>query len=196
MHATKEEVAEALENAYRNISNFHKRLLFFALSKIRYYFHTNSFQNYTAADVVQETLVKIIGLKKKWYPAHIPDFHKFVRFAILSFIRNERKKKEKIKTVDLYDENGSFAEENIKDLLKEYAREDFVEKLFRDDLETVFEKCLNELEHDVYAHFVLEERLESVRSNIAIADKLGIEVSEVEKARKRIRTKFQRLLGS
>jgi len=42
----------------------------------------------------------------------------------------------------------------------------------------------------------LEERLESVRSNIAIADKLGIEVSEVEKARKRIRTKFQRLLGS
>lgn len=194
VYASKEEAAEALEDAFKNIKNFNKRLHNYTLGKIRYYFNANSFRGNDAKDVVQTVIKRILTLRRKWYKNKIPDFHKFVRFAILSYIRNERKKKDRLIEVELYDEEDNLTSETINEIIKEFAREDVTEKYFRDDLEILIQKCMDELKDDVYAAFVLEERLNREKSNIKIAANLGIEVCEVENARKRIRNKFQGLL--
>ena len=47
----------------------------------------------------------------------------------------------------------------------------------------------NELDNDETAFFVFQEMLDGNKSNIDVASKLGIEVKDVENARKRIKRK-------
>ena len=129
-YASKEEVAEAFENAHKNIANFQKRLLFFTLSKIRFYFNSNTFRNKDAEDVVQIVSTSILCLRRKWYKDKIPDFHKFVRFTILSYIRNERKRKDNFENVELFDDDNNLTAANINEIIKEYAREDIATEIF------------------------------------------------------------------
>ncbi len=193
-YASREEVAEAFEDAYKNIKHLHKRLLYFALGKIRLYFNANTFRNTDAEDVVQIVSASILSLRRKWYRDKIPDFHKFVRLTILSYIRNERKRKDKFETGELFDDDNNLTADNINEIIKEYAREDAEQKYFREDVEILIQRCIDELDDDVFAVFVLEERCNGLESNIEIAEKLGIEVREVENARKRIKNKFGKLL--
>ncbi len=192
-YASKEEVAAAFEDCYKNVENFHKRLLNFTLGKIRHYFHSNTFRNNDAEDVVQTVIKSILSQKRKWYKNKIPDFHKFVRFSILSYIRNEWKRKDRLEETCIYDEEGNLSAESIIEILKEYAREDLADDSLKKDVELIIEECECELEDDVYASFVFDELNKGLRSNIKIAEKLKIEVSEVEKAKKRIKRKLGKL---
>ncbi len=185
-YASKEEVIAAFEDAYKNIEHFHKRLLNFTLGKIRDYFHANTFRNTDADDVVQTVIKSMLCLRRKWYKNKIPDFPQFVRFSILSYIRNERKRKDRTKPVALFDEDGNPTAANIYEVLREFAREDLADKDFKKDIEKIYDECSRVLEDDVYASFVFDELCEGLRSNIKIAEKLQIDVCEVEKAKKRI----------
>lgn len=183
----------AFEDAYKNIKGFHKRLLNYTFGKIRLYFHSNTFRNNDADDVVQTVIKSILSQRRKWYKNKIPDFPKFVRLSILSHIRNERKRKDRLEEIDIWDEKGNIKVDNIAAILKEYAREDLADGYFKKDIEKIYEECSRALENDIYASFVFDELCEGVRSNIEIAGRLKIEVSEVEKAKKRIRRKLEKL---
>ncbi len=192
-YASAEEVVAAFEDAYKNINGFHKRLLFFALGKIRQYFHANTFRNLDADDVVQTVIKKILTLRRKWYRNKIPDFVKFVRLSILSHIRNEWKRKDEAETVELLDEGGTLSAESVKEIIKEYAGKDIDENYFMKDIEILIRECSRALEDDVFSSFVFDEICEELNSNIEIAARLQISVCEVENAKKRIRRKLEKL---
>jgi len=194
-YASKEEVLAALEDAYTNTTGFHERILHFALNKIRLYFHDSTFRSVTAEDVVQDVLTSIIEQRRKWYRDTFPDFHKFVRMAILSHIRNETKKKGNLETTELLDQNGNLGQEGIQMILREYAGQDVAETDFRQDMEVIFRQCRDQLKDDVYATFVLEEICNGLTSNIKIAETLGVEVHDVENAKKRIKNRLRRLVN-
>ena len=185
----------ALEDAYTNTTGFHERLLHFALGKIRLYFDAPSFHSPTAEDVVQDVLTSIIELRRKWHRDTFPDFHKFVRLAILSHIRNENKKKRNLETTELLDQDGNLGQESIRMILREYVRQDAAETDYRENMEVLFQQCRDELKDDVYATFVLEEICNGLTSNIKIAETLGVGVRDVENAKKRIKNKLRKLVN-
>ncbi len=186
-YASKDEIIAALQYSYDTVPNFHKRLLYFALSKIHLYFGEDSFKGFTAEDAVQNVLESIITMRRKWYKNTIPDFQKFIRLALLSSIRNERNKKERWEESALFDEAGEFGKETLREILKEFSRQDLAENHFRENFEELISRCMDELKDDVYASFVFEQRIEGCTSNIEIAKTLGIEVRDVECALKRIK---------
>jgi DNA-directed RNA polymerase specialized sigma24 family protein len=185
--ASKDEIIAALEYSYDTIPQFHERLLYFALSKIRFYFGEDTFNGFTAEDAVQNVLESILAMRRKWYTKKIPDFHKFIRLALLSSLRNEKNKKERGEEVPLFDEEGEFGKETLREILKEFGRQDLTEHYLQENFEQLILKCMDELKDDVYASFVFEQRIEGCRSNIEIAKTLGIEVRDVECALKRIK---------
>ena len=196
--ASKGEVIEALENAYKNIPGFHKRLIYFTLKHIRLYFHSDSFRGIAADDVVNTVIEKTINLKRKWYRDKITDFSQFLRFSILSYIRNERKRKEANEPIDnsdeLYDWEGVFREERFIDLVRETLRQDFAEENFALNFEMLLDKCYSAFEKDENTFFVFDARLDGEKSNVKIADDLKIEVKDVENALKRIKYQINKLI--
>ena len=193
--ATKEEVTEAIETAYRKIPNFHKRLLFFTLKWVQTYFHSDMIRDLTVEDVVQTVLTKILSLDRKWKKNRFPEIADFIRLAIISFIRNEQKRKEVIDFDDVYDESPASREKNFEDLVKQIFTEDIADSYLREPFEELFVKCEDLLKDDVYASFVFEERMNGIKSNIKIAENLQIEVKDVEKALQRIRRKLDEPVG-
>lgn len=194
--ATKEEVVEALEAAYKQIPNFNKRLLFFTLKWVKIYFSSPMIRDLTIEDVVQTALTKILTLERKWKKNHFPDIADFIRFAIISFIRNEQKRKEKLTFEDVYDDSSESKEKNFEDLVKQIFTEDIADSYFRETFEEFYTRCENLLQDDIYASFVFEERMSGIKSNIKIAENLKIEVQDVEKALKRIRRKLYEVFFS
>lgn len=191
-YASKEEVVEALEEAYARNPELHQRLLYFTLKTIRITCYDSSLHNITADDVVQTVIEKILKQKRKWYKGTTPDFLHFVRICIISHIRNQCKKKIMEEPEDLMTEDAESA--NVREVMKSYARKDIGEDNNHEKFEALIEQFEEALGDDVNAIFVLEERLEGNRSNKEIARSLGLDVRSVENALKRIKTRLHRFL--
>ncbi len=191
--ASKEEVIEALENAYKDNRNFQTDLLDYTLKTIRYYFFCDQIYEQTADDVLQIVIEKILNCKRKWYKQRIPDFLNFIMMVIYSYVRNERKKKDEFRTVDIYDNEGNLIEFDIIDLIRESSREDLADNIFKEGLEESIEKLQKYLEKDINAYFVLDELLNGVKENCEIAKNLCIDEHEVETARRRIKEKIKKM---
>lgn len=182
------EVIEEIESAYATIKNFHKRLLYFTLKIIRIYFYKNTAEGETAEDVLQTVIDKILREKRKWYRNKIPDFVKFLRLTILSYLRNKCKKKKKDAldfTDDLFDQEGNYREEIL--LLK-----DIDGKKCSLEFERLVDECFERYENDELTFFVFDLRMRGERSNIKIAEILNgqgfnVEVRDVENALKKIK---------
>lgn len=188
--ATGEEVIAALEAAYKQIPHFHQRLLFYTLKWVRIYFHSSMIRELTVEDVVQTVLTKILTVQRKWNKNYFPEIADFVRFAILSFIRNEQKRVEVVEFEDVYDESEESRKKNFEDVVKQIFSEDIADNFLRETFEECYLKCEDRLKDDVYASFVFEERVKGEKSNIKIAENLKIEIEEVENAIKRIKRKL------
>ena len=63
VYASKEEIYESVENAYKTIPKFEERILHFTLGQIRYYFNSNTIRNQDAGDVVNTVMKSILELK-------------------------------------------------------------------------------------------------------------------------------------
>jgi DNA-directed RNA polymerase specialized sigma24 family protein len=202
-YAPAEEIIEALEDSYKNIENFHKRLLYFTLKYIRFYFNTNCLREKSADDVVQTVIEKLITLKRKWYRKKIPNFHKFLRFAILSYIRNEsrREVKEAVDlSVEVCDEEGNLSEEQLSELTSDILCKDINGKKSALDFENLLNKCEAEFEKNDTTFFVFELRLDGLRSNIEIAERLKVagfevDVRDVENSLKKIKYYINKVIN-
>jgi DNA-directed RNA polymerase specialized sigma24 family protein len=189
--ASKEEVIVAIERCFRRETNLTQRLSYTALGFIRHYFFRDTIDNYTSDDVVSNVLEKIISCKRIWNKERFPDILDFIRISMLSYVRNEKKRKAKIELVDLYNAEGELEEWKHGDYLSVCIKNDLSYGLLNvDEHEKLCDLLFCVLKEDVYATFVLEKRLEGMRSNIVIAENLGLEVKEVENALKRIKRKY------
>jgi len=195
-YAAAEATVCALENAFKADPHLMIKLNYHAQKNIRYYFHKNMLGDLTAEDVVSIVIQKIISSERKWYINRSPNIVSLLLMAIVSFVRNEAKKKKNIITgIDLFDKEGNLIEANIVELQRAYLREDLQNEDFRDQLEDMISKLYKELENDVYASFVLDELLETdhtieKKPTTAIAAKLKIPEAEVRNAIRRIKRKI------
>ena len=189
--ATREEVVGALDTAYKAQDHFHQRLLYFTLKWVRIYFHCSMIREMTAEDVVQTALIKILSMERKWKKNQFPDIGDFVRFVLISFIRNERKRKGEIVFDDVFDGEDEDRERSFEDPVDYVFNGALTDSYCRDNFEDLYAKCEDRLKDDIYASFVFEERMRGVKSNMAIAKSLQIEVKDVEKAMKRIKRKLR-----
>ena len=192
--ANKEEVIAEIEACFQREINLTQRLSFTALGFIRHYFFRDTIGNYTSDDVVNNVMEKIISCKRRWDKERFPYILDFIRISMLSYVRNERKRKAKFELVDLCNEEGE---------LEEWKHQDYLTVCFNNDLnenlldpfkyQKLYDQLWFELRKDVYATFVLEKRIDGMKSNIEIARNLGIEIREVENALKRIKRKYSEI---
>jgi len=193
-YASKEEIIVALITCLGKGNNVRQSLSYYSLGLLRYYFGCDNIRGLTSDDVVHNVIEKILGGIRKWDKRKFPELIDFIRVAILSYIRNERKRVDKYEELDLCEE---VENENL-------SSSDYVRICIENDLNTgtlnaecfaeLCTKLINSLNDDIYASFVLEKRLEGMKSNIQIAEQLGLEVKEVEKTLKRIKRKYTEVI--
>ncbi len=200
-YASRAEIIDALEEAYKNDPKLQTKLLYYALKQIRLYFKKDTIESNSAEDVVQIIMEKLIKGKRKWDKKRTPNIIHLVLMAVISYIRNERKRiknqkrKGAIEYIDHYDKEGFLNENNLPELIRAYTNEDLKDDEFRNDVEKFKQKCFMELEakNDIEGYYVFEQIIERTYStdeadtNIQIAEDLNITVSEVENAKKRIK---------
>ena len=192
--ANKEEVIAEIEACFQREMNLTQRLSFTALGFIRHYFFRDTIGNYTSDDVVNNVMEKIISCKRRWDKERFPYILDFIRISMLSYVRNERKRKAKFELVDLCNEEGELEEWKHQDYLTVCFNNDLNENLLDSfKYQKLYDQLWFELRKDVYATFVLEKRIDGMKSNIEIARNLGIEIREVENALKRIKRKYSEI---
>ena len=192
--ANKEEVIAEIEACFQREINLTQRLSFTALGFIRHYFFRDTIGNYTSDDVVNNVMEKIISCKRRWDKERFPYILDFIRISMLSYVRNERKRKAKFELVDLCNEEGELEEWKHQDYLTVCFNNDLNENLLDSfKYQKLYDQLWFELRKDVYATFVLEKRIDGMKSNIEIARNLGIEIREVENALKRIKRKYSEI---
>jgi hypothetical protein len=200
--ASRAEVFDALEEAYRKDRNLQKKLIHYAGKQIFKWFEKYAIGVITSADVVQIVIKKLIDGDRKWNRERIPNIIHLVLMAIISFVRNESKKyqnpnyKENTDHVVQYDENEDLTKLNLSEITKLYLDEDLNNESFSAKAERIFTKCKEKLENDndTDAYFVMEEFEKDNFSNIQIAANLKINVKEVENAKKRIRRSIKKFV--
>ena len=188
--ASQEEFFKAMEDAYKNDKDLQTKLLYNTLHKIRYYAFKDELDGQNAEDVIQNVLELIINGKRKWNQTKFPNVVNYLIVAIHSHVRNESKKKEKWKSIDIYDEEGRLKENLVEKFVREAIAEDLSEEFFKNRLEDLINKCLIKLKDDINAYCVLDEILKNDTEEMddkTLVLKLGISHSEVKLAKRRIR---------
>lgn len=218
--ATLEETANALEAAFKSDKNLTTKLTKYAGRKIPLIMGSKNDGRLMPEDVLMEAVARILQGKRKWYKNKEPKIEKLIILVIVSLIRIEadqiadvenplyseleagitdkkkNKQRRRIIPLNYRDKEGNESEDTIIDV--ELYQAD--KKKFEDEFDfesydknELLEELESELEEDETAFFVLLEMLEGNKSNIDIAKKVGIEVKEVENARKRIKRKALKL---
>lgn len=219
--ATREEVVNAIETAIKNDKNLIIKLTKYAQRKI-FGLYGEKNGKLQPEDIVQEAISRILLLKRKWYKNKVPRIENLIIMTIVSLIRIENEKtkerenqlynpieagitknknsiKSNFRVIPLFytDENNSNNDNTVADTEKykyqgsKKTEDNFdFESLDEEDYIIQLEK---ELEEDEIAFFVLQARLDGIKSNIEIAKELGIEVKDVENSLKRIVRKIKKV---
>ena len=203
-YASEELVLNALNDAFKSDQALFNKLKQHA---IKWYALVDFKRNATdddAADVVIESVIKIISLRRKWYNDKVPNIVNLILLVIVSEIRNGRKKKNPfVKETSFYNKDGELIEENSVDIIRAYLREDIFNGNTGEQIEDWITRLFNifEKNNDVSAYFVLENLLEVDRTiikepEIHIASELKIDVAEVKNAIRRIKRNIHQLINN
>lgn len=189
--ATPEEFIFALETAYKNDKNLHVRLLYSTLGKIRYFTFNDEVNGQTAEDVIQNVIELVIMGKRKWNRRSFKDVTHYLLVAIHSYIRNESKKKQKLLSVDIYDDDGKLKESELEKVNEGSIIPDSFDEFHKDKLEDLIQELLKKLEANNEDDFIiLDEILKNDINELGddeLAKKIGIDIKEFKLAKRRIK---------
>lgn len=197
--ASSQETVTALDEALRQNPKLYYIFCGIALKWIRWYFFKDSIDDHNAVDVVNVVLFKIMNCDRKWEPIKVPNITNLVFMSIVSYIRNQWKKKNNnLISIDIYNEDGELNEANIIDLQRAYIRKDLEQQLFGEQLEDLIEKLFTKLKNDTEAYCVLDELLKNDYGKVknpvlSIASNLGMTEISVKNAVRRIKRKITKL---
>jgi len=212
--ASREEVLEAIAEAYKRTKNLQIILLNFTGKKIIEEMGKKADERLTAEDFVSEAIYRITIGKRKWYKSKVEKIENLILMVIVSLIRIEGakrpdednplyneieagiesvKKKAKPRIIPLYkefdkkeDSYNSIAEtESTKNNNKDKYESAF--DFESKGFEDYIEEIEKALDDDEIAFYVFQARLNGIKSNIDIAIDLGVDVKKVENALKRIK---------
>ncbi|MEW6654572.1 MAG: hypothetical protein AB1394_14060 [Bacteroidota bacterium] len=181
---------ETVEELKKYIEQPHslKKLAYYSLKHIRLYFYCDTIRTATANDVVNEVITKVITGKRKWDKKKFPKIDYFLRIAILSYIRNEAKRKDitsRSQTIN----DDKYDWEADPYYTRKCIEEDYKNKLFANETNLLIDRFIKEFEKDNLVVKILKLYLTGVESQIEIAQKLNVDIKEIYKALKRIRRK-------
>lgn len=208
--ATKEEVTLAIEHLYKKDKNIQDKFIRYAQKKITQITGKKENVKIEAEFIVEEAIYRILKGNRKWYQNRVESIFYLILMVVISLIKIEyvkklsdvnplyneketgsvKRKKNKANKHLKYISYSDKKEEAAKDpaevaMAKSYFNEN---RNFEDsDLEYLINEMELLLEDDEEAYFVFQARLEGVKSNIEIAKTLGLNVSAVENALKRIK---------
>lgn len=211
--ASREEVSNAIETAFKKNNNLSTKLLKYIQHKIFLLTGKKVINGVDPEDILFESIKRILQGKRKWKKNIVPNVVHFILMVASSLIKHQlekipneanplyndledgsstiKKKKLKPKFISLneYDENEKSKDKTIIDekVASEFDQSNF--DFEKDGFEEMVSKIENELEadNDLNAYYVFQERVNGIKSNIKIADNLGITVKDVENALKRIK---------
>lgn len=214
------EANEAISLAYKRDVSLNDKLLISAQKIIIGYIGKHNEYSLTAEDFLIEAIKRILDGKRKWDKVKVPKIENLIIMTMVSLIRIEfqrfsrpvdqlykeyevdpdydwtDKNRSKPYLIKMYgrDKHGKKIENTIADneKFKLTGREE-IENAFdfeQPDENEFFNKIESMFEDDEVAYFVLQEILDGEKSNINMAAKYGISVSEVENAKKRIKRKL------
>jgi RNA polymerase sigma factor (sigma-70 family) len=141
-------------------------------------------RHWTAEDIVQELIEKILSGERNWDPETVPEFNKFMYTNIRSIVEGKLKSRQIVETVDDY--YPEKEKSRVKKILSPGLKADNPDICNEIEAYDKLEKCYNSLLDDEDAALVYLYWKEGNTSK-EIAESLGINVIEVERLKKRIR---------
>lgn len=217
--ASIDETVEAISESFLKDKNLSTKLSTYAERKIKEIMGSKNNGKFTGEDYLQEAVARILSGDRKWKRKKNGSINELIIMVIVSLIRIEAAKiadednqlfseheagiaqkykktnYKKRRIIPLYytDKEGKEYDTTIIDV-ENYKQHGLTKTENEFDFEKIDEsefigKLETEFENDETAFFVFQEILDGNKSNIDISKKLGIEVRDVENARKRIKRK-------
>lgn len=162
-----------------------KRWLGFAAKYLDLYGNKVFERHWTPTDIIQEVVTRILEGKRKYDPDRYKNFDQFVFWTIRSIISKKFKTRKIVVPVESFEDSDN-SNKGVNLAEHKYKTEDnFILEDF--EFKTKFEKCYQQiLDKDEEAALVLLCWKDEM-TNQEIAKELGMEISKVEAAKKRIR---------
>lgn len=197
--ASTEEVRSEIEKAFKQDKYLMTKLIKEVETITFGYKLTGKFVEINAADIVMTAIEKILLGISKWDKNKCPNIVVLIYGVIKSEIRNKVNSKENgnnQKIVPLENENYENNDNNNIYDIESGRRYNPLNPETDVDEEVLYQRILTLFEDDPIAYCVLEELLSSSdydikEQNQLLAKNLGIEVTDVEKAKKRIKYRLQ-----
>jgi RNA polymerase sigma factor (sigma-70 family) len=184
-----QEIIDAFKEAFSTDKNRLKRWTAVAERYLDLYGRNKYERHWEAEDILKELITKIIEGKRNYDPEKYKNADDFIFKSIRSIVDDELRNKNRVKSYDKYtgtDEDGDRSYTYI--LEKRYKSDkDAVHNEYI--IEEQFESCYQLLLEDEEAALVFLEWQQGLKS-CEIAESLGLELKEVEQAKKRIRYKL------
>jgi len=187
----KKAIAE-ITNAYKHNQKRSKSWINVAAKYLKLY-SSNRFENHlTAPDIVMEIINKILNGERNWDHQKVPDFDKFMYSTIQSVVEGKYRYRTQVENVNDFKPEAKKGKTYKGLIAGQYADNHDTAHLIhiRDKLE----RCYNELKHDDECGLVFMEWMQD-KSNVQIAESLGIKPADVEKIKKRIRYQLNKKLN-
>lgn len=141
-------------------------------------------RHWTAEDIVQELIEKILSGERNWDPETVPDFNKFVYQNIRSIVGGKLKNRQTVETVANF--YPGIEESRVKKVFSSGLVVDNSDVANEIDINDKIEKSYSRIMDDDECALVFLEWKENKTSK-EIAGSLGIDVADVERIKKRIR---------
>lgn len=182
-----EEIIFAVEELYRNRAEL-KKILFHIHSRLYFCFNITNINGKTAADILQDVIVKFLEGERKWYKTENENFRCVLYLTIKSYIYNELKKKEK----DIVTGSDIFEKEecDLDSLPDCTSPAEVTDKIFESNNDDISVLLLKIFPYDRDSFKAALLMTEYPQNNKKIACELNMSVNEVEALKKRIKRKI------
>jgi RNA polymerase sigma factor (sigma-70 family) len=184
-----QEIIDAFKEAFSTDKSRLKRWTTVAQRYLNLYGRNKYERHWEAEDILKELIAKIIEGKRNYDPEKYKNADDFIFKSIRSIVDDELRNRNKVKSYDKCTGTNEDGERSYTNIL---------EKRYKTDKDTVhdeyiieeqLENCYQLLLEDEEAALVFLEWQKGLKS-CEIAESLGLELKEVEQAKKRIRYKL------
>lgn len=186
MEQKPEEILAELERIHKESPGSYKKWLSFTVWQMKICFNRTKLQRFSAEDLIEDVIEKLIDGKRKWDKDKYPDLNKFMYRLICSHVKNLAKKKER----HVYDYNFGEHDCPNDEVGKNTSRAKTSEQIF-DYVEEdqgkfhLTDACFDALEKDRECQKVFHLLIDG-KKNRQIADELKMKTSDIVNIKKRI----------
>lgn len=187
MESAEHDLIKVFEDAFTSNKSRLKKWITYAAKLLDIYSNGKYERHWTPEDIIKEVITRVLEGKRKYNPDKYKSVDDFIFKTIRSLVDDEFSSRRTVLPIEKYvdsKDGGEFVNQYEE---KHKTENDTIQKNF--EIEEKLEECYQRLlENEDDALVFLEWKLGSTSKDIA--DGLGLELSAVESAKKRIRYKL------